>query len=75
MDLYKLFREEGHGNPEPWYCAQGMPSLLGDDKNLKGKPLVKHVMSSWINAGESLVSMVATRLLIQALALPNSRFQ
>ena len=55
--------------------AQGMMHAVkscharhpGDDKNLKGKPLVKHVMSSWINAGDSLVSMVATRLLIQVL--------
>jgi len=42
--------------------------LKGDDKNLKGKPLVKHVMSSWINAGESLVSMVVTKLPAPKLA-------
>lgn len=32
----------------------------GEDKNLTGKALMKHVMQNWINAGESLVAMVVT---------------
>eukprot|EP00438_Fugacium_kawagutii_P035184 Skav232759 [mRNA] locus=scaffold1229:118040:131707:+ [translate_table: standard] len=39
-----------------------------DDKSLTGKALMKHVMQNWINAGESLVSMVVTKLPAPKLA-------
>ena len=40
----------------------------GEDKNLTGKALMKHVMQSWINAGDALVSMVVTKLPAPKLA-------
>merc|ERR1712061_34921 len=36
--------------------------LKGDDKNLTGKPLMKRTMQIWINAADTLLSMIATRL-------------
>ncbi|CAK9019490.1 Elongation factor 2 (EF-2) [Durusdinium trenchii] len=32
--------------------------LKGEEKTLTGKQLMKHVMQNWINAGDSLVSMI-----------------
>merc|ERR1712003_210074 len=34
----------------------------GDDKNLTGKPLMKRSMQIWINAADTLLSMIVTRL-------------
>eukprot|EP00435_Cladocopium_sp_Y103_P066293 s143_g28.t1 len=42
--------------------------LKGEDKNLTGKALMKHVMQNWINAGESLVAMVVMKLPAPKLA-------
>merc|ERR1711959_47681 len=36
--------------------------LKGDDKNLTGKPLMKRTMQIWINAADTLLSMIATKL-------------
>merc|ERR1719265_1651601 len=36
--------------------------LKGDDKNLKGKQLLKKVMQTWIPAGDALMSMFVTKL-------------
>merc|ERR1719436_2334540 len=37
-------------------------TLKGDDKNLTGKPLMKRTMQIWINAADTLLSMIITRL-------------
>merc|ERR1712242_291815 len=34
----------------------------GDDKNLTGKPLMKRTMQIWINAADTLLSMIVTKL-------------
>jgi len=36
--------------------------LKGDDKALSGKPLMKRTMQIWINAADTLLSMIVTRL-------------
>merc|ERR1711904_387969 len=36
--------------------------LKGDDKNLIGKPLMKRAMQIWINAADTLLSMIVLRL-------------
>merc|ERR1719434_558461 len=36
--------------------------LKGDEKNLTGKPLMKRTMQIWINAADTLLSMIVTRL-------------
>merc|ERR1712183_866387 len=36
--------------------------LKGDEKNLTGKPLMKRAMQLWINAAETLLSMIVTKL-------------
>merc|ERR1719262_916444 len=36
--------------------------IKGDDKNLLGKPLMKRTMQIWINAADTLLSMIATKL-------------
>jgi elongation factor 2 len=36
--------------------------LKGDEKNLVGKPLMKRTMQVWINAADTLLSMIVTKL-------------
>merc|ERR1719476_1311583 len=36
--------------------------LKGDDKSLQGKPLMKRTMQIWINAADTLLSMIVTKL-------------
>merc|ERR1711881_490023 len=36
--------------------------LKGDDKSLVGKPLMKRTMQIWINAADTLLSMIVTKL-------------
>merc|ERR1712038_6363 len=36
--------------------------LKGDDKSLLGKPLMKRTMQIWINAADTLLSMIVTKL-------------
>merc|ERR1712125_69174 len=36
--------------------------LKGDDKSLTGKPLMKRTMQIWINAADTLLSMIVTKL-------------
>merc|ERR1712117_188504 len=36
--------------------------LKGDEKNLSGKPLMKRTMQVWINAADTLLSMIVTKL-------------
>merc|ERR1712038_2153351 len=36
--------------------------LKGDEKNLTGKPLMKRTMQIWINAADTLLSMIVTKL-------------
>jgi len=36
--------------------------LKGDDKSLEGKPLMKRTMQIWINAADTLLSMIVTKL-------------
>merc|ERR550537_1967903 len=37
-------------------------TLKGDDKQLTGKPLMKRTMQIWINAAQTLLAMIVTRL-------------
>merc|ERR1712151_1462435 len=37
-------------------------TLKGDDKNLTGKPLMKRTMQIWINAADTLLSMIVSKL-------------
>jgi len=37
-------------------------TIKGDDKNLTGKPLMKRTMQIWINAADTLLSMIVMRL-------------
>merc|ERR1719418_334934 len=37
-------------------------TLKGDDKALQGKPLMKRTMQIWINAADTLLSMIVTKL-------------
>merc|ERR1740129_2409002 len=37
-------------------------TLKGDDKSLTGKPLMKRTMQIWINAADTLLSMIVTKL-------------
>merc|ERR1719160_2015144 len=37
-------------------------TLKGDDKNLVGKPLMKRTMQIWINAADTLLAMLVTKL-------------
>merc|ERR1719456_1565774 len=37
-------------------------TLKGDDKQLTGKPLMKRTMQIWINAAETLLSMIVSKL-------------
>merc|ERR1711870_173618 len=37
-------------------------TLKGDDKQLVGKPLMKRTMQIWINAADTLLSMIVTKL-------------
>merc|ERR1719460_2498117 len=37
-------------------------TLKGDDKQLTGKPLMKRTMQIWINAAETLLAMIVTKL-------------
>merc|ERR1711920_72471 len=37
-------------------------TLKGDDRNLTGKPLMKRTMQIWINAADTLLSMIVTKL-------------
>merc|ERR1712176_712560 len=37
-------------------------TLKGDDKNLTGKPLMKRTMQLWINAADTLLQMLVTKL-------------
>merc|ERR1719434_585230 len=36
--------------------------LKGDDKQLQGKPLMKRTMQIWINAADTLLAMIVTKL-------------
>merc|ERR1719195_2335335 len=36
--------------------------LKGDDKSLTGKPLMKRTMQIWINAADTLLSMIVSKL-------------
>merc|ERR1712232_872238 len=36
--------------------------IKGDDKNLTGKPLMKRTMQIWINAADTLLAMIVTKL-------------
>merc|ERR1719188_47382 len=36
--------------------------IKGDDKSLIGKPLMKRTMQVWINAGDTLLTMIVTKL-------------
>merc|ERR1712226_415893 len=36
--------------------------LKGDEKHLLGKPLMKRTMQVWINAADTLLSMIVTKL-------------
>ena len=40
----------------------GIMLLKGDEKALRGKPLMKHSMQIWINAVVTLLSMIVTKL-------------
>jgi len=42
--------------------------IKGDDKNLTGKALMKRTMQIWINAADTLLSMIATKLPSPAVA-------
>merc|ERR1719371_61141 len=42
--------------------AQLMRAIMNDDKALTGKPLMKRTMQIWINAADTLLSMIVSKL-------------
>jgi len=53
-------------NDDKAKCEKMMGTLgiivKGDDKNLVGKPLIKRTMKIWINAADTLLAMIVTKL-------------
>merc|ERR1719473_1590411 len=41
---------------------QLMRAIMGDEKQLTGKPLMKRAMQVWINAADTLLSMIVMKL-------------
>merc|ERR1712127_1015418 len=52
------------GNKEKYEKMMGTLGIVlkGDDKQLTGKPLMKRTMQIWINAADTLLSMIVTKL-------------
>jgi len=53
-----------NGDKEKYQKMMGTLGIVlkGDEKNLEGKPLMKRAMQIWINAADTLLSMIVLRL-------------
>jgi len=60
-NLMRAIMDDDKAKYEKMMTAQGIV-LKGDDKALTGKPLMKRTMQIWINAADTLLSMIVTRL-------------
>jgi len=59
--LMRAIMDENKEKYEKMMTTLGI-TLKGDDKSLIGKPLMKRTMQIWINAADTLLSMIVTRL-------------
>jgi len=59
--LMRAIMDENKEKYEKMMTTLGI-TLKGDDKALTGKPLMKRTMQIWINAADTLLSMIVTRL-------------
>jgi len=59
--LMRAIMDENKDKYEKMMTTLGI-TLKGDDKALTGKPLMKRTMQIWINAADTLLSMIVTRL-------------
>merc|ERR1712050_364773 len=59
--LMRAIMNEDKAKYEKMMTTLGI-TLKGDDKNLLGKPLMKRTMQVWINAADTLLSMIVTKL-------------
>merc|ERR1719209_547835 len=59
--LMRAIMDENKDKYEKMMTTLGI-TLKGDDKQLTGKPLMKRTMQIWINAADTLLSMIVTRL-------------
>merc|ERR1711953_934738 len=59
--LMRAIMNEDKAKYEKMMTTLGI-TLKGDDKQLIGKPLMKRTMQIWINAADTLLSMIVTRL-------------
>jgi len=62
--INQLMRAIMDDNKEKYEKMMGTLGIVlkGDDKSLTGKPLMKRTMQIWINAADTLLSMIVTRL-------------
>merc|ERR1712172_73830 len=60
-NMMRAIMDDDKAKYEKMMAAQGIV-LKGDDKALTGKPLMKRTMQIWINAADTLLSMIVTRL-------------
>merc|ERR1719336_514113 len=59
--LMRAIMNEDKAKYEKMMTTLGI-ALKGDDKQLIGKPLMKRTMQIWINAADTLLSMIVTKL-------------
>merc|ERR1712207_7763 len=59
--LMRAIMDEQKEKYEKMMCTLGIV-LKGDEKQLTGKPLMKRTMQIWINAADTLLSMIVTKL-------------
>jgi len=59
--LMRAIMDENKDKYEKMMQTLGI-TLKGDDRSLTGKPLMKRTMQIWINAADTLLSMIVTRL-------------
>jgi len=59
--LMRAIMNEDKAKYEKMMTTLGI-TLKGDDKQLIGKPLMKRTMQIWINAADTLLSMIVTKL-------------
>jgi len=59
--LMRAIMNEDKAKYEKMMTTLGI-TLKGDDKQLVGKPLMKRTMQIWINAADTLLSMIVTKL-------------
>jgi len=59
--LMRAIMDDNKGKYEKMMTTLGI-TLKGDERHLVGKPLMKRAMQLWINAAETLLSMIVTKL-------------